>query len=99
MQADNGSPCLTEAQARASGLPLAYARQSVVEADLLHCKCCGGVVLKNPDRVRPREHCKYCNWFQCDACAFRATLPDYVHEAFLEKVDKAKTAAANLACI
>lgn len=99
MQADNGGPCITEAQARVLGLPLDYARKSVVEADMLHCKCCGRNVLKNPDRVRPRHHCSKCNWFQCDGCAYLATLPDYIHESILEKADRLKTAAANLICI
>jgi hypothetical protein len=96
MLVDNGGPCITEEQARALNLPLDYARKSVVECDLLHCKCCGGLQLKNPDRVRPRYHCNKCNWFQCDACAYQATLPGYVHESFDAKADRVKTQMSNL---
>jgi len=99
IQVDNGAPCLTEAQARALNLPLDYARKSVVEADMLHCKCCGGNVIKNPDRVRPRHHCSKCNWFQCDACAYQASLPGYVHEPILAKAERLKDETANLICI
>ena len=96
---DNGGPCLSEDEARTANLPLDYARRSVVEMDTLHCKCCGGVVVKNPDRIRPRGHCPKCNWFQCDGCAYLATLPDYVHEPFLAKVERVKSQAANFICI
>jgi hypothetical protein len=99
MFVDNGAPCLTEEQARAANLPLDYARRSVVEVDTLHCRHCGGCVIKNPDRVRPRGHCQKCNWFVCDPCAFKMSLSDYVHKTFLQKVDDAKTAGANFTCI
>ena len=100
MLVDNGGPgSITKDQARAQGLPSTYATQSVVELDTLHCRCCGGVVIKNPERTRERNHCTKCNWFQCDGCAYLATLPDYVHQPFLQKVELAKTAAANLTCI
>ena len=96
VEVDNGSPCIDEAGATFLGLPRAYAHQSVFIMDTLHCKHCGGCVIKNPDRVRPRAHCTKCNWYMCDGCAYLASLPDYVHETLLEKADKMKTAAANL---
>ncbi len=99
MQVDNGGPCLTEAQARALNLPLDYARRSVVEVDLMHCRHCGGAVIKNPDRVRARGHCVKCDWFVCDPCAFAMSCPDYVHETFMQKADKLKTARSNLVCV
>jgi hypothetical protein len=95
---DNGAPCLTEVEARAAGLPLDYARRSVVEMDTLHCRHCGGVVIKNPDRTRERGHCLACGWYVCDSCAYLATLPDYVHETFLAKVERVKSQAANFTC-
>ena len=99
MIADNGGPCLTEEQARLVGVPMDYAHRSVVEMDTLHCRHCGGVVIKNPDRVRPRGHCMKCQWFVCDPCSFKMSIPDYVHETFMEKADRMKSAKANLICI
>ena len=99
MQVDNGAPVLTEAQARALNLPLDYARKSVVEVDTLHCKHCGRVVIKNPDRIRPRAHCMKCNWFMCDDCAAAASQPDYQHETFLGKAEKVRSALSNIKCI
>ena len=96
---DNGGPCITEEQARTLGLPSDYATRSVVEMDTLHCRHCGGCVIKNPDRSRPRGHCMKCDWYVCDPCDFKMSLPDYVHETILEKADKMKTAAANLTVI
>ena len=96
LQVDNGEPCITPLQAWQLGLPLDYARKSVVEMDTLHCKHCGGCVIKNPDRVRARGYCMKCSWYVCDACAYQMSLPDYVHETLLEKADKLKTAVANL---
>lgn len=94
---DNGGPCLTETEARAANLPLDYARRSVVEMDTLHCKHCGGCVIKNPDRVRPRAHCLKCNSYICDGCAYLASLPDYEHETFMERADRLRAALANVA--
>ena len=99
MQADNGAPCITAEQARVLNLPLDYAKRSVLEVDLLHCKHCGGAVVKNPDRVRSRGHCMKCNWYVCDPCALEMGLPDYVHAPFLEKVARMKASVANLTCI
>lgn len=101
---DNGSPCITEGQARALDLPLDYARRSVVEMDLLHCKHCGGTQIKNPDRVRPRNSCMKCAEFGvaayvCDPCALRMTFPDYVHETFWGKVDRLAKLRQKLVCV
>lgn len=91
-----GDPVLTPQQTQAIDVPLAYAFRAVVEMDTLHCRHCGGCVIKNPDRVRPRGHCMKCNWYVCDPCAFRMTLPDYEHETLLGKAEKLKSALANL---
>jgi hypothetical protein len=100
LYADNaGSPGITEDQARALGLPMDFARRAIAEADLLSCRHCGGVVIKNPDRQRPRAHCWACNWYMCDGCAIEASLPDYTHLPFMMKAELVKRANANLICI
>ena len=99
VEVDNGGPCITEEQARVFGFPTAYAHRSVIVMDTLHCKHCGGCVIKNPDRIRPRGHCMKCSWFVCDPCAFKMSMPDYVHETFLQRVDRLKSRTSNLTCL
>ncbi len=41
---------------------------TVVELDTWTCKHCQAVVLKNPDRTRPREVCRKCMAVVCDKC-------------------------------
>lgn len=45
----------------------------------LYCIHCGGHWIKNPQRERPREYCRTCNHYICDACAAVAARPLYVH--------------------
>src|SRR5262249_14865081 len=54
------------------------------EADTYGCPHCGGVVIKNPLRQRPREICFKCNVFICDTCAAAMHLPDYIHKLFVQ---------------
>lgn len=54
------------------------------------CTHCGGVVVMNPNRTRPRNHCFRCDHYICDGCAAVAALPDYVHRSFKELVDLVK---------
>jgi len=90
---------LTEDQARLLNLPLQWGRPGVHEVDTLHCKHCGSVVIKNPDRVRPRGHCMICDWFVCDPCDFEMHQPDYIHSTLFGRAEAAKSAVANLKCI
>jgi hypothetical protein len=59
----------------------------IMERATIPCKHCGGHVVKNPQRRRPRPFCRRCDHFICDGCAYLATLPGYIHqckEAILE---------------
>jgi hypothetical protein len=61
---------------------------SMYEADTYGCPHCGGVVIKNPLRTRPREICFRCNVFICDTCAAVMRHPDYVHRLFVQLGDR-----------
>jgi hypothetical protein len=50
----------------------------------LGCRHCGGVWVKNPNRVRPREYCPVCNVYICDGCKARTLQPGYVHRTIDE---------------
>lgn len=45
----------------------------------LSCRHCGGVWVVNPNRTRPRNHCRTCDKYICDGCAAVAKSPDYTH--------------------
>lgn len=65
---------------RASGDPIAGWGGAVHGSTAtLYCLHCGGHWVKRPDRTRPREYCKHCNAYICDACHVQSTLPDYRH--------------------
>lgn len=67
------------------------------EAGTLSCLHCGCVQIKNPDRVRPRPHCRKCDGYFCDACAAAATQPGYVHRSFKELSDLVRSGRFALA--
>ena len=64
---------------RASGLPIPGFSQSFVELPTLGCIHCGGCVVLNQWRTRPREYCRTCNRYICDGCAAVAKEPGYLH--------------------
>ena len=99
MHVDHAGGAITRDQARRIGLPGFFADDGVHEVDTLHCKHCGCVVIKNPDRTRARGHCTKCDWFVCDVCAVEMQHPDYVHSTWLSRAEEAKRAAANLKVI
>lgn len=51
----------------AGGLPAGSGR-GLFEAATYTCNHCGGVVVKNPDRQRPRGYCRKCDHMICDGC-------------------------------
>lgn len=61
------SPGLTDEQIQKSGLPPG-AGQGFFEADFVSCSHCQTVVIINPERVRPRGWCSYCDRYLCDVC-------------------------------
>jgi hypothetical protein len=90
------SPGLPEDVARWAGYDPALCREGkLFEADTLRCAHCPAIVIKNPLRTRERCTCQKCSGrFICDPCAFRATLPDYVHAPLEKALDEIKDRAA-----
>jgi hypothetical protein len=71
---------------------LGYRPEDVAEGKLYEtvtygCKHCGLCYVKNPWRMRPREHCFTCNRDICDACYAESKLPGYVHMTFEDKAE------------
>lgn len=64
------SPGFTQADRalRGSVLPFAGAGQKF-QAATNTCSHCERVVIRNPDRTRPRGHCSKCDRFMCDPCS------------------------------
>ena len=85
----SASPGLPEWFARRNGYDPDLTREGkVFEADTYGCPHCGGVVIKNPLRTRPRELCLKCNTFICDTCAAVMCAPDYVHKIFIQLIEE-----------
>ena len=79
------SPGFTPEQARALGLPPELVGEGKqMHAPTLGCPHCGGHVVLNPQRKRPRAHCYKCSQYICDSCAGVMRNPDYVHRNFNE---------------
>lgn len=71
--------------------PADLAEGTFFEADTLGCKHCGGVVVKNPYRVRDRTYCQKCSGgYVCDWCSIAMQSPDYVHIPFKQFADVVK---------
>ncbi len=83
------SPGLPEDVAIAAGYdPLMCREGKRFEAATLTCAHCKSAIVKNPLRVRQREACMKCSGrYICDICAFKASLPDYVHSPYTRYVD------------
>lgn len=76
----SASPGIPAETARALGLdPALVAEGQKAEFDTVSCSHCGGHVLKNPKRVRPRGYCKTCDHYICDGCDYLRHQPNYVH--------------------
>jgi hypothetical protein len=82
------SPGMTAEEARLIGFnPNEVKEGCILERSTLTCSHCGTAVIKNPDRVRPRENCSKCNHYICDGCYTKMQLPDYVHIPFVALID------------
>lgn len=55
-----------------------------LELDTWTCSHCNAIVLKNPDRTRPREVCRKCMAVVCDKCVLWCEPFVKVAEAILE---------------
>jgi hypothetical protein len=73
--------------------PRGVAGGKKMEAATVSCKHCGGHVVKNPKRVRPRGYCRLCDHYICDACDVQRANPNYVHRP----IDAIALAAMNSA--
>jgi len=87
------SPGLPEDIARQAGYDPRLCREGkMYEAATLSCAHCPVVVVKNPFRTRERHSCQKCGGhYICDPCAFKATLPDYIHTPRQKLYDDAKS--------
>jgi hypothetical protein len=76
----SASPGIPADVAEKLGLPPALVAEGVTaEFHTVSCSHCGGHVLQNPKRTRPRGYCKVCDHYICDGCDFLRSQPDYVH--------------------
>lgn len=90
------SPGVPDQIAIACGLPL-MREGSVVRAATFTCWHCRTVLIKNPQRVRPREYCRKCDMNICDACAAEAAKAGYVHRSFNDLADAVRSGKYKLA--
>lgn len=94
------SPGLPEEVARWAGYdPAQCAEGKIYKQALMTCSHCGGVVVKNPDRTRPRGLCMECNnkegHYICDKCDFDRRQPGYIHTPLVKFIDQHLAVAAN----
>jgi hypothetical protein len=71
--------------------------RGLFEGATLHCKHCGAVVVKNPDRTRDRPMCRLCFVYICDGCDAVQHQPGYVHHTFEELCDLMQSGKYQLA--
>lgn len=90
------SPGLPEDVARWAGYDPKFCREGkIYKQETLHCSHCDGHGIKNPFRVRERHYCSKCaGHYICDACAYLAAQPDYVHLPYKKVIDTLLTQAA-----
>jgi len=84
------SPGLPEDVARQAGYDPRWCREGkIYEADTMTCSHCKCSVVKNHFRTRERHFCAKCSGhYICDICAFKSTLPDYIHTPFERVIDQ-----------
>lgn len=90
------SPGVPDELLQQAGLPVAAGR-GLFEVSTMHCPHCGAHVMKNPERVRPREYCKTCNHYICDHCHQARAQADYVHRTFDELTELVQSGRYTLA--
>jgi hypothetical protein len=61
------SPGMSDADLVAGGMPLGAGR-GLHECAIYTCNHCEFGIMKNPDRTRGREWCRYCDHYICDRC-------------------------------
>jgi hypothetical protein len=85
------SPGLPEDVARWAGYdPKLCGEGKLFESATLTCSHCKNSMIKNPFRVREREHCAKCGYhYICDFCYADMQKPDYSHLPFERLVDEA----------
>jgi hypothetical protein len=89
------SPGIPEELAVRAGYdPFLCREGKTFEADTQTCSHCKNVVIMNPERIRARGHCVYCNHYICDVCTGAMKDPDYKHVPFEKLVDIAKDCEA-----
>lgn len=82
------SPGLPEDLARQRGFdPMQVGEGRLFESAMQTCAHCKTAVIKNPGRLRAREHCFKCSHYICDGCAAATRHPDYIHSPFDKIVD------------
>jgi hypothetical protein len=87
------SPGISAADAfRAGYLAEHVGEGKVYESHTLTCAHCKTCVVKNPFRQRERARCFKCDSkegaYICDGCHYLSTLPDYVHQSYLQRIEK-----------
>ena len=80
---NRNTPGVSDALIHSAGLPQGAGR-GLFECASMHCVHCGGHVIPNPARTRPREFCKKCTAYICDPCHNAAQHADYVHRTIDE---------------
>lgn len=56
----------------------------MAEVDTWTCKHCSSIVIKRPDRTRPREVCRNCMAVVCDRCVMWCEPFEKIAEAIVE---------------
>ena len=78
---DNRATAVPDEMMQQAGLP-AGAGRGVFEAPTIRCEHCGTCFVKNPNRLKPRGHCRSCDRYICDPCEFAMGQPEYIHRTF-----------------
>jgi hypothetical protein len=68
--------------AAAGGVPVPG--NTLRELDTWTCRHCQAIVLRNPDRTRPREVCRKCMAVVCDKCSLWCEPFEKVAEAIVD---------------
>jgi len=93
------SPGITSEDLIAVGLDptMAVPEGKILETVTKTCAHCNDVVIQNPNRVRPRGHCRKCNQYICDKpeCNLECTPVDKSLDHFQEQAFR-KEAGYNL---